>query len=641
MLRFLRLIAQNFGTFKDLQLDLAELGLVCVLGQNLDAPLADSNGSGKSLLLEALVWCLWGKTIRGLKADEVVNEVIGKDCFVQLDIEENGHLYSIRRTRLMSGEKPNNLFFYINGQESSNKDMDSVQEQIDTLIGQTFDTFCAMMPGAKIKVAEYTDAKIKELLESLLHTESFATAYKIARDKHKVLTQELDSLSKELPKLNLELEALDAQLDEHVRLDREYSLSLAEKREYWSKKRKELTAVMREYASIVDGRDDLDKKRAQYLADEAEMKQLVAGRSVDVMVFRDTANKTLTEAYRNIAVVVSKLKDTNTKLEQIAHMEANCTHCHQTVPEEHKELVKKQLLNDQRQFGAQQRRLEALVEGFNASTSAKEAEMQQAVVEAEERLREAQGARRDVERTLREGIAEAKKHLATTKNSLAEVETLLTELNMDVSPWDKLIDNAKAQQVALLSRRTKQTARLKQVEKDAEYVGFWADSFSPQGLRSHLLENVTPYLNERVKLYADLLTDGELCITFHTQSKLANGNVKEKFFIDVQQSHGSGKYKGSSDGEKRRADICIAFALGDLAALRAKKELPFRFLDEPFENLDESGIQAVVKLLAQQAEQFETVIVITHNDQLKAVFPKEIVVQKSMGLSRIVTDDHS
>lgn len=640
MLRFLDVRARNFGSFTNLELSLSDLGLLLVRGVNLDAPLADSNGSGKSMLLEAIVWCLWGQTIRGLKSDEVVHELAGKDCEVILRIEEDGHIYTIRRTRLMSGEKPNNVFFIVDGQDASDKNMKDAQEQIDTLLGLSYDTFCAMMPGAKVKVAELTDAKIKALLESLLQTERFAAAHKLARDWSKELSLELTPLSKEVPALEEQASRLGILADDYEKADKDFENEIKEKTKALKNKRREYGALLKDYQSIIDGRNDLSVRLASLKATRDETGLQIRELEAEFKQFYEQLEETRAAAHRNIAVIAEKLRTTNSLLEELTTLDANCAHCHQTVPEEHKETVKKKLFDDQRLYGAQHKRLETMLESFNAGAKEQQAAKVQVIKEKREALQQTILQVRDLEHKLSSGIKNAELGLARTQAEIAQVDADLSALAFQSSPYEKLLKETALQLKEVESELTKKRARLKQVDRDLEYAAFWVDSFSPQGLRSHLLENVTPYLNERVKYYADLLTDGELCITFHTQS-VVGGKLKEKFYIDVQQKHGSGSYKGASDGEKRRADIAIAFALGDLASLRAKKNLPFRFLDEPFENLDESGIQAVVQLLKEQAEKFETVFVITHNDQLKSVFPKELVVQKQNGNSEIVTNDYT
>ena len=150
-----------------------------------------------------------------------------------------------------------------------------------------------------------------------------------------------------------------------------------------------------------------------------------------------------------------------------------------------------------------------------------------------------------------------------------------------------------------------------------------------------MLEHVTPLLNHSAKKYADILTDGEMSVTFHTQQRQKSGKIVEKFNIVVEQLHGGESYAASSAGEKSRANLVVAFALGDLAALRAAKSVSFRFLDEPFESVDESGTDAIIALLNDQKDRFETVFVITHQDNFKQLFSNRMTVVKKHGMTSL------
>jgi len=150
-----------------------------------------------------------------------------------------------------------------------------------------------------------------------------------------------------------------------------------------------------------------------------------------------------------------------------------------------------------------------------------------------------------------------------------------------------------------------------------------------------MLKQVAPILNDRAAVYCKLLTDGEMTIVFQTEKELKNGTVKEDFNILVEQENGAGLYRGISGGEKARADLVISLVLGDLASFRANKQIPFRFMDEAFEKVDDTGLEAVVTLLEAQKENYETIFVVTHKNELKQHFKDTITVTKQKGISTI------
>jgi DNA repair exonuclease SbcCD ATPase subunit len=149
------------------------------------------------------------------------------------------------------------------------------------------------------------------------------------------------------------------------------------------------------------------------------------------------------------------------------------------------------------------------------------------------------------------------------------------------------------------------------------------------------MDNVVPFLTERAQSYADVLSGGDLKIEFSTQSQLANGEWRDKFQVSAINEQGADVYHGNSDGERRRIDIAVGWALADLAATRAKKSIRFRGLDEPFEHLDETGEDLVIKLLHKVLPQYETILCVTHSTHLRDQFPEEIMVTFENGFSKI------
>jgi len=143
-------------------------------------------------------------------------------------------------------------------------------------------------------------------------------------------------------------------------------------------------------------------------------------------------------------------------------------------------------------------------------------------------------------------------------------------------------------------------------------------------------------MNKQADIFIRDLTDGELQITFNTQTQLKSGQMKEQFSVEVTNKNGARTYDGSSGGEKARADLAITLTLSDLVASRSKKSYPQRWFDEPFESLDEAGIEAVMELLAKMVASCGTIFVITHQDTMKSLFNKVITVAKQNGVTKLV-----
>lgn len=121
--------------------------LTLVLGENLDQGGDDSgsrNGTGKTTIVNALSYGLFGQALTNIKKDNLINKINGKNMLVTVEFEKDGKLYRIER-----GRKPNVLKFYIDDQEVENADVDDegqgdsreTQKDIDELFGMSHDMF--------------------------------------------------------------------------------------------------------------------------------------------------------------------------------------------------------------------------------------------------------------------------------------------------------------------------------------------------------------------------------------------------------------------------------------------------------------------------------------------------------------------
>lgn len=127
--------------------DFGKEQLTLVLGENLDQGGDDSgsrNGTGKTTIVNALSYGLYGTALTNIKKDNLINKINSKNMLVTVEFEKDGRLYRIER-----GRKPNVLKFYVDDQVQENADIDDegqgdsreTQKDIDELLGMSHDMF--------------------------------------------------------------------------------------------------------------------------------------------------------------------------------------------------------------------------------------------------------------------------------------------------------------------------------------------------------------------------------------------------------------------------------------------------------------------------------------------------------------------
>lgn len=626
---------ENFGTIERIKMVLNTPGMILITGQNKDAPKADSNGSGKSLLLDAICWCLWGGTVRGLSGDDVVRRQHGKDCAVKLTVRDGDTTYVISRHRKDTRiDKPNDLKLFVNGVEKGKK-MKNLQEIIDQVIGFDFYTFSAMMPGAGIAAANLTDAKIKELLEKLLQTEQLAAAYVAVREQHKSLEAELKSVIGECVAAQMSLNSLEKEVTQLREVEANFTASRQEKLAAARARVQKLSADIAECRPIADTQKPLQEKQQVLISEMTESQQKFGDEvTKPARLLVAELDAKIKKHEQAISLIDHDIENRQKRIAQLNKLGGTCPTCESAVTPSHLEACAAAYakLNEAQH---EQRRLENgqllllrhertqrdndLVLKLATATDM-HATMQQAIkkLQAEAAFAYSQGV---ILKRLEADFAAAKESLAAIEAEQLNFDSIFTEKKEKA---DKLVEVIAAcvekQQV---------------LEKEEKLCRFWVDGFSAAGLRSYMLDYVTPILNDRAAHYSKVLTAGEMKVTFTTKTALKSGEEKDKFQILVEQGHGSDTYKGASKGERARADLIIAMALGDLATFRTAKQLPWRFLDEPFENIDDAGNEAVIQLLNDQKTRYKTVFVVTHKPAFKKLFNQRISVIKENGVSRL------
>jgi len=477
-----------------------------------------------------------------------------------------------------------------------------------------------------------TDGQIKDLLERLLQTQVLGKAYKRSSEAKR----EMDMSARALTDLIDLRKSIIADIEERVAKFAESKASFLNRQKVKIKEVKSSIETQKkeiddlERVCAVDQQQLIDDLKEQLSnLEEEDMANALAMTNL----YSDTNSKVV-EIDAQLAKYESLIKDLEDKIEHTNNLGPSCSHCGQDISKDHTDAVVADL-HDQ----SQKLLLEKIDYNFARVTAFQDLKNDLEPLQAQKEVLKVrkdilQRAMSDASFKQAENSA-AKKSLEAAKERLASLEQNLEAVQQETNPFTSLLDTEVSNGQAAVSEVCAKMKDLNTTQHKAALYDFWVKGFSPAGLRSFMLEHVTPILNASAAKYADILTDGEMNVTFHTKQTLKSGKETEKFNVSVSQRHGGSSYASNSSGERARGNLVAALALGDLAAMRARKSLPFRFLDEPFESVDESGTEAIVRLLNMQKEEYGTVFVITHQDHFKQMFPTKITVVKKNGQSTI------
>ena len=631
---------ENFLTIDTATLVLSDKGLCLVQGENLDDDSANSNGAGKSSLPDALFWCLYGQTARGVSGDAVVNHKRGKDCAVEALIEADDGLYRVMRYRKHKEHKNRLIMLRQSAAGAPWEDLTLgtdklTQEAVSRLLGASVEVFQAAVYAGQDAMPDLpamTDKQLKVLVEEGAGIDRLQRAYEVARSRAADASHEFDKavLAKKaheeaVARSKEQIEDLERQSKEwHAR----QAERIKEKTEHAKAGLETAKIAATAVASLPGERERLqgelkrmDDALAGLSGEKVELDRLIKGEKAferRLMELRAEGNAENT-----------KLKRLREELDRIeGRVGQLCGECGKPYGEHDLDAARK--IAEER-LAAQTSAVRHLAELLaNAKTVYEEAHAEtqafaKSMTDASETTIR--------HRALVEAIADIDKKLAgaeQAKRLAAEVVEQVKALKAESNPYTKLISDWEAR----LKRLEDSPISLDDFEEKLMLAQDAVEVFGPAGVRAHILDTVTPFLNERTAHYLGTLSDGNISAVWSTLALTAKGEYREKFNIEVKNGKGAESYAGLSGGEKRKVRLATALALQDLVASRAAKPIGLWIGDEVDHALDEAGLERLMTILDEKAKERGTVLVISHNSLTDWV--REVcLVTKKDGLSKI------
>jgi len=621
MIQLKKLELHKYLSFLDSKLELDNRGIVMVTGENNLAEGFQSNGSGKSTLLSGIPFALYGKTLNGLKADDVINRNFKKDCYVKLTLKdtESGTEYRVERYRKDTTNK-NRVLLFADDRDITEATTAKTEAHIESIIGIDYITYVTGIHVGKTDgvplFADASDGEKKKILENIANIQIYEKAHDVALDRLKSTQTELE-ITKSAQQMGLQ------------------SIANFNSRQQQAVTQKE--QVTNEIATL-----------------EAQLKQLEDTHKVNKVSYEDTINKevVLQASYKeqldgfksqqeavqlanNMVNAVSQAKATlettirynksnldklreSYKVQQTSQV---CPVCGAPLNEEHRQqeldTLAKQGKEQASQLKVDEQQLTKLTEDFNKYTV----------------IYQQSSAKISDVSTLTNQYNTSINNINSLNNKLNQEENMINQvknnLNNTKSKLDTFTDwQAEIDKQTKVNEETNKT--LVGLEDKVEVLTKVAKKvFSNTGVRAYVLQSITPYLNQQANTYLSALTGNTMRMELNTQTETKTGELKDKFSIELFDNYDKKlPYKGASTGERKRVDLSISFAIRDLIISRGQSAFNLAIYDECFDGLDAVGMEHVLELLNKEQADVSSIFVISHNDNLKSMFSNSLIVSK-------------
>lgn len=636
----------NFLTVGSAWVELDDRGLLLIQGQNNDDPSAESNGAGKSSVVDALCWGIYGTTARGVSSDAVVNKTAKKDCKVVVTLIEGVKEYTITRHRKHATGKNSVLIFERDTSTGAGVDMSKgtdkeTQEVINKVMGCSLDVFMSAVYAGQECMPDLpgmTDKQLKLLIEEAAGVEVLSDAYTNARDRYNKAKASLDVV------VSQQTLAINGKTALEVALVGQETQSKAFEDGRRERAKAELAKVLPAQKEIAEAEEALkawDEPAARAELDEIEVK--IKAHNAEKAELRRLEE----ESYAAEKVVATgrseltlKKRDLTNMEEALANIEAQigkpCGECGKTYCEHDLEA-------------ARQARREAIA-ALKSSMVPMVADLKKKITAMEEAAEKA-GAfakgmtditalalrQRELSNLLN-AIDATKRKIEAKQGEVTAIKAAANAKLTEANPWTKAIEAKKGEIEAAGKNINLLTKGIEERGAEVELLADAVKVFGPAGVRAHILDTVTPYLNDRTREYLGALADGNIHATWATLAKTAKGDLKEKFNIDVTNDKGAESFAGLSGGEKRKVRLATAMALQDMVASRATKPIEIFVGDEIDHALDEAGLERLMTVLEKKAKERGTVLIISHN-ALTDWVDQVITVTKTGGYATVTGDN--
>lgn len=565
MLTFLSMDAEGFCSIESLHL---LLNTQCTI--LIKAP----NGKGKSTILSALVWAIYGKNLKGVSDVNTWKEVRPKDykgTMVQVFFQKDSHTYKIIRCQkyeevLDDGAKgKDRLIFIKDGDVIDIKGKGKIQDAINREIGLSYTLFMnSIMFGQGIRrLIQESNSDKKKIFEEVFDLEFLNLAKGIAlQDKNNLISQ-INEVEHESQMLKKELEAnKEAYFDMRDR-EKSFKQKIREERKELKQDREKLTKLLIE--------------KQKQIKDEVDT-------SLQIKIKKQN---------RLILDLRGKIKDakslSNVPLKRVI-----------------KELV------IQLEAGHYKRALRDAKSIYKAFSDLDKYDKE--YQEALERLEEL-GSVNDKYRKLKSDCDDIASDIASVDEDLAKLKQEKLKV---MSPKYK----QKLKEIRKKLRKVDEDFHNKELELE-NYNWLINDPLGNNGIKAYLFDSSLEFLNKCLEKYSEVLG-------FRIEFNIDLGTARKEFVTLIERDGQIIDYDELSGGEKTLCNFSMALAMHE--ALTASKGVNIILFDEVFESLSSDNVELVTSLIRKYSEG-KTVFVITHLEGVVFSHSKILQVTKEKGLS--------
>ena len=547
------------------------------LNENSTNLIIGTNGAGKSTVLDALTFSLFGKPFRKINKPQLINSVNEKDCKVEVE-------FTIGETnwKVIRGIKPAVFEIHRN---------DSVMDQFAAALDQqkwleqnvlkmnykSFTQIVILGSSTFVPFMQLPANSRREVIEDLLDIKIFSSMNGILKDKIRMVKEDIKVL-------NLKKESLTDKVQMQENFIEELENQAAQNIE---SKKKKVTQLLNE--------TDL------YMRQNSVTEESIFGYTKEQEYVTGATEKL--RKLGNLKGKISQKVSTITKEHKFFTENTICPTCNQEI----EETLRINRINDA------QTKAKELQSGYK--------ELEGAIKEEEERERQFTTLSKEISK-LNNDISQNNARISGCQRQIRDLETEVQNLT------DQLANrNTEHEKLETFKDSLKTTYDELSSKKDTiSYYDFSYSLLKDGGVKSKIIKKYLPLINQQVNRYLQMM---DFYINF---------TLDEEFNETVQSPiHEDFSYASFSEGEKMRIDLALLFTWREVARMKNSVNTNLLIMDEVFDSsLDGFGTEEFIKIIKYVVKD-ANIFIISHKTGLEDRFDNVMRFEKVKGFSRMVS----
>ena len=549
------------------ELDFQSAKTTLVVGQN---------GAGKSTMLDALSFALFGKAHRNISKAQLVNSINGKGCQVEVTFNVLGSDFKIVRAI-----KPNSFEIWrgdtMLNQDSHAKEYQKVLEQnILKLNHKSFHQIVVLGSSSFIPFMQLSSTNRRDVIEDLLDINVFSKMNGILKEKHSLLKDNIKTVTHDHAVITTKIDAQKKYIKDIKAINKEQK---QEKLDLISDFQDEIKALHGKNIELSESiESQLPNADVERGRGEAKIKEL--------------------EAYKTkFNIEVKKIvKDV-----QFFEKHDICPTCDQTITEDTK--------------------AEHILEGKGRAK-----ELQSGISKADDGLQQAQVALTSALSI----IDECRGHqsdLSVNNQSIAQFQASIDRTQGEIGKLDSNIDMdaANTEHDDLVTSSNELVEERLTLSEQFNYNLVMSQMLKDTGIKTKIIKQYLPVINNLVNQSLQIL---DFFVSF---------NLDEAFQETIRSRHRDNfTYDSFSEGEKQRIDLALLFTWRQIAKMKNSVATNLLILDETFDSsLDHDGVDNLMKIIYALGDDTNVFVISHKGDVLDGKFAKKIEVVKEKNFSKI------